>query len=91
MLCILMDGQYQIGNKSCLHKNFGSFPFEPPPLQLSGCILFAPPPDARAIFLHNVLGGGGKQKRSQLFVCLKTKKLSFFIRSIDTRRRQLCQ
>ena len=35
---------------------FGSFPFVPHPTpQLSGCILFASPTDARGIFLHNDL------------------------------------
>ena len=46
----------------------GSFPFVPPPPQLSGRILFAHPPNARVIFLIMIfylmaralkLGGGG--------------------------------
>ena len=39
-------------NISTHFTTFGSFPFVPPPPQLSVRILFAPP-DARAIFLYN--------------------------------------
>ena len=64
MLCLAQD---EVGDLLLFLDLFRLCP-PPPRPQLSGCILFAPSPDARAIFLHDdslcngtcsVTGGGG--------------------------------